>query len=442
MPPRMGFSSRLKTLLQQGKLDEARPIVRGLSLEILQEEVIHLPTRCGLALCSIMRPPRLTALMQGLSRREVQRLLSCASIPELRGLFLTLPETVLPGIFEALPSLQGRELLEKLPKNLRQLLEPKRPWPEDSVGEIMSANGVILSPDDSVADALEKVRRDAPGKDLVYHCFVISDGKFIGTAALEDLVLASPETKVSQLTDEDCHSIPPEMDRAEAARLISRYDVQVLPVVKDGRLLGVLPFDDVLDVIQDENTELFHHSGGLYGDNDRENLWGEALRRFPCLLLCMVTGVLTTGIIQNYEALLSQVMALSFFVPLLIDTGGNVSGQISALIIRSLDLGNMKGNMIWRVILRELLTGLMLGIAMALLAMGRSMLLGSGGGVTFVVGVSMAFVVMVSNIFGALLPFAISKMHLDPAIMSGPLLATISDVLGLALYFSVASFIL
>lgn len=442
MPPRMGFSSRLKTLLQQGKLDEVRSLVKGLSTEILREEIIHLPSRCALALCSVLRPLKLTELMQSLSRREIQKLLSSATIPELRGLFLSLPESLLPEIFNALPSLQGRELLEKLPKNIRNLLEPKRPWPENSVGEIMSGNGVILSPDDTVAEALEKIRRDAPGKDLIYHCFVIRDGKFLGTAALEDLVLASPETKVEQLTDEDCHPVPPEMDRADAAHLMSRYDVQVLPVVKDERLVGVLPFDDVLDVMEDENTELFHHTGGLYGDNNEGSLWGETLRRFPCLLLCMVTGVLTTGIIENYELLLSQVMALSFFVPLLIDTGGNVSGQISALIIRSLDLGDMKDTMFWRVIVRELVTGVILGAAMAVLAMGRSLLLGTGGGVTFVVGVSMVFVVMVSNIFGAVLPFLISKVHLDPAIMSGPLLATISDVLGLALYFSVASFIL
>jgi magnesium transporter len=438
----MGFSSRLKALLQQGKLDEARSLVKGLSTEVLKEEIIHLPPRCGLALCSVLRPLKLTELMQSLSRREIQKLLSSAAIPELRGLFLSLPESLLPEIFNALPSLQGRELLEKLPQNIKNLLEPKRPWPEDSVGEIMSGNGVILSPDDTVAEALEKIRRDAPGKDLVYHCFVIRDGRFLGTAALEDLVLASPETKVEQLTDEDCHSVPPEMDRADAAHLMSRYDVQVLPVVKDGRLVGVLPFDDVLDVMEDENTELFHHSGGLYGDNSEGSLWGETLRRFPCLLLCMVTGVLTTGIIENYESLLSQVMALSFFVPLLIDTGGNVSGQISALIIRSLDLGDMKNSMFWRVIVRELLTGVILGAAMAVLAMGRSLLLGTGGGVTFVVGISMVFVVMVSNILGAVLPFLISRVHLDPAIMSGPLLATVSDVLGLALYFSVASFIL
>ncbi len=380
--------------------------------------------------------------LSSLSRRERQKLLGSAAIPELRGLFLSLPQEMLPELFSALPSRQGHLLADKLPKEIQKILEPENTWPEDSVGYIMSTGGVVLSPHDTVAEALEKIRRDAPGKDQVYHCFVTDGDKFLGTAALEDMVLAAPETPVEKLTEEDCHAVAPETDRAEAARIMSKYDVQVLPVVKDGHLLGSLPFDDVLDVMEDENTEFFHHTGGLYGDNDEGSLWGETLRRFPCLLLCLVTGVLTTGIIENYESLLSQVMALSFFVPLLIDTGGNVSGQVSVLIIRAMGLGSLPGRMIWKVLLRELVTGVILGGAMAALAVGRSMLLGTGGGVTFVVGISMVCVVMLSNMLGAIIPFIVKKTGFDPALISGPLLATINDVVGLALYFSVASFIL
>ena len=442
MSARMGYSSRLKTLLQQGRLDEARLMIRGMTPEVLEEELLRLPPRSGLALCSILKPARLAVLIEGLSRREKQKLLSSASIPELRGLFLSLPERLLPELLNALPSRQKHPLLEKLPKNLQKLLQPKKEWPEDSVGYIMSGNGVVLSPRDTVAGALDKIRCDAPGKDLVYHCFVIDGERFAGTAALEDLVLAAPEVKVEQLTEEDCHAVPPEMDRAEAARIMSRYDVQVLPVVKDGRLLGALPFDDVLDVMEDENTELFHHAGGLYGDNDEGSLWGEALRRFPCLLLCLVTGILTTGIMENYEDMLSQVLALSFFVPLLIDTGGNVGAQISVLIIRSMGLGRLESSVLGRVLLRELVTALLLGGAMALLAAGRSLFIGAGAQVTFVVAMAMICVVVASDLLGALMPFVVKRLGFDPALISGPLLATIVDVLGLALYFAVASMVL
>ncbi len=442
MSGRLGFSSRLRNLLQQGKLDEARTLIRGFSPEVLREEILRMPPRSGLALCSILRPAQLSGLIELLSRRERQRLLGSAALPELRGLFLSLPEKILPDLFSVLPSRQGRLLADKLPKNIRKILEPENIWPEDSVGYIMSAPGVILSPRDTVAEALEKIRRDAPGKDQVYHCFVNDNDRFVGTAALEDMVLAAPNTDVMRLTDEDCHAVTPETDRADAARIMSRYDVQVLPVVKDGRLLGMLPFDDVLDVMEDENTEFFHHTGGLYGDNDGDSLWGETLRRLPCLLLCLVTGVLTTGIIENYESLLSQVMALSFFVPLLIDTGGNVSGQVSVLVIRAMGLGGLPDRKFWKVLLRELITGAILGAAMSALAALRSVLLGTGGGVTFVVGVSMISVVMLSNMLGAVTPFVVKKAGLDPALISGPLLATVNDVLGLALYFSVASLIL
>lgn len=441
MSGRLGFSSRLRNLLQQGRLDEARGLIRGFSNEVLREEVLRLPPRVDLALCSILRPQQLSGLIESLSRRERQKLLSSATVPELCGLFLSLPEKLLPDLFGALPSRQRRLLAGKLPKNIQKILEPENVWPEDSVGSIMSAADVILSPNDTVAEALEKIRRDASSKDQVYHCFVNDGERFVGAAALEDMVLASPQTLVAQITEEDCHAVTPETDRAEAARLMSRYDVQVLPVVKDGKLLGSLPFDDVLDVMEDENTEFFHHTGGLYGDNEEGSLWGETLRRFPCLLLCLVTGVLTTGIIENYEALLAQVMALSFFVPLLIDTAGNVAGQVSVLVIRSMGLGSMPEHMFGKVLARELITGVILGAAMAALAVLRSVLLGTGGGVTFTVGASMVCVVMISNLLGVVIPFIVKKAGLDPALFSGPLLATINDVVGLALYFYVASFV-
>lgn len=434
----VGFSSRLRNLLEQGRLDEARVLSRALTPELLSEELRHLSPRGGLALCSILKPFRLAALMKLLSRRERQRLLSGAALSELRGLFLSLPEDMLPELLSSLPSRLGRQLVEKLPPHLKNLLAKKSPWAHDTVGYVMSNDGVTLSPKDTVAAALEKIRRDAPGKDRVYRCFVIDGERFVGTAALEDIVLARPDTTIDQLTEEDCHSVTPESDRAEAARIMSRYDVQVLPVVKEGRLLGILPFDDVLDVMEDENTELFHHVGGLYAPNSKGGLAGEIARRFPCLLLCLVTGILTTGIMENYEAMLSQVVALSFFVPLLIDTGGNTGAQASALIIRAMGLGELKDGMIGKVLLRELTTGVILGASMALLAMGRSQILGVGSGVTLVVGVAMVCVVMASNMLGAVTPFVVRRFGFDPALISGPLLTTIVDVLGLALYFSVA----
>lgn len=437
-----GFSSRLRTLLEQGRLDEARLMSRALSAEILSEEVRRLPPRCGLALCSIIKPLRLAALLRLLTRRERQKLLNSAAQPELKGLFLSLPEDVLPMLLADLPSRQGRQLVEKLPSRLKKLLEKHCPWPHGSVGWVMSEDGVTLSPDDSVAEALAKIRREAPARERVFCCFVIDgENRFVGTAALENLVLARPDTRVIQLTERDCHAVSPECGRLEAARLMSRYDVQVLPVVHAGKLVGILPFDDVLDVIEDENTQLFHHAGGVCASGEKDSLWGDVMRRFPCLLLCLLTGILSTGIMEKYEHLLGHVVALSFFIPLLIDTGGNTGAQASALVIRALGLGGKKKGMFGTVLRRELITGILLGAAMALLAAARAVFLGVGS-VACVVASAMICVVAASNLLGVVLPFAAVRLKLDPALLSGPLLTTIVDVMGLMLYFAVARLIL
>lgn len=442
MALRTGFSTRLRRLLAERRLEDVRVLIRGLSLDSLKYELLHMAPREGLALCSVLRKPLLAELLGDLMPRDLHRLLGAASVTELCGLFLEMPENLLPTLYAALPQSTGKLVLEKLPKKLKKAILSCEIWAEDSVGSVMSDVGVVLSPQETAEEALDHVRAEAASRDHVHMCFVLDGDRFIGTAELEDLVMAAPDTPVAKIADEDCHAVPPEMDRAEAAQLMSRYDVEALPVVSDGRLLGVLPFDDVLDVMQEEDTDLFHHVGGLYGDNERDSLAGEALRRLPCLLLCLVTGILSTGIMERYEELLAQVIALSFFVPLLTGTGGNVGSQILTLIIRELGLGNLDGHYILKVLAREIFTALILGGAMAALAAMRATMLGVGLSVTWVVSLAMIAVVMVSNCTGALLPFAVRRLGLDPALISGPLLATIVDVVGLAVYFAVASFIL
>lgn len=437
-----GFSTRLRRLLVERKLDEVHNLIRGLSVDALKYELLNMAPREGLALCSVMRRSTLAQLLSKLLPRDLHKLLGAASVTELCGLFLEMPEELLPTLYAALSQSTGKLVLKKLPKKLRKSILSQEIWAEDSVGSVMSDVGVVLSPKETAEEALDHVRAEAENRDRIHLCFVLDGDRFLGVVELEDLVLVSPETPVVKIVEEDCHAVPPELDRAEAAKLMARYDVEALPVVKDGRLLGILPFEDVLDVMEEEDTELFHYVGGLYGTNEQGSLLGEAMRRFPGLLLCLVTGVFSTGIMEHYESLLAQVIALSFFVPLLIGTGGNVGAQISALIIREMGLGNLDGHSIVRVLLREIFTALLLGGAMALLAAIRATMLGVGMSVTWVVAISMVAVVLVSNSMGALLPFAVKRLGCDPALISGPLLATMVDAIGLVVYLSVASIIL
>lgn len=442
MAVRMGVSTRLKAFLQQGRLDDARVIVHALPFEAVYDRVNDFPPRCALALCSLLEPERRDALIDRLSPRELRRILSGATVEEVYGLCTALTPDFVPCVLRALPAKRRGQVLKKLPDPLKRELHGNDDWPADSVGAIMSDAGVSVSPDDTVAEVYEKMREQAPDRDLTYACFVIEDRVFQGTVALEDMVLTTPDTKMSELVDSDCHEVSPLTDRAEAARLMSRYDCQLLPVVSGRTLLGVLPFSDVLDAMEDENTELLHFTGGLYGENERGSVLGEAKRRLPCLLLCLIAGIMTTGVMEHYESLLSQVVALSFFVPLLMDTGGNVGAQISVLLIRSIGLGTLDESHLGRVLIRETVTAFILGVTMAVLAAGRSVMLDTGFAVSVTVSFAMIAVVFVANMLGTVMPFFIKRLGLDPAIFSGPLLATIVDVVGLVVYFAIASMIL
>lgn len=440
-PQRVG----LRTVLERGDREACIKALSRLSLLVLKEELRRVSPRRALMLCSLMDPGRLTELLDVLDYTERQRLLSSATTKELGNLLCELSEERAVALINELPARVSRQVMAVLPTKHRKALERSMIWPPDRVGFLMTAGWVTLSPHDRVCDALEKIREGAETRERVHRCFVVDDSNvFVGSVALEDIVLADPDESVMELLESNSYAINPDMLADEAARLISRCDRTTLPVVDQGRLVGFLTFDDVLDLIDQENTELFLHMAGVSAarDGEKPGVVRQVKRRFPCLLLCLMTGVLTTGLMSRFEDTLGTIVALAFFIPLLIDTGGNTGSQASALIIRAMALDRLPDKALFRVLLRELVTGLLLGGAMALLAAGRAWLLGTPPGLWLVVSLSMVAVVTASNLLGALLPFGLRRVGVDPALLSGPLLTTVVDVAGLAIYLTVAQLLL
>jgi len=212
-------------------------------------------------------------------------------------------------------------------------------------------------------------------------------------------------------------------------------------VDSEERLVGIVTFDDILDVIQDEATEDFERMAGIQ-PVDENYLEAGVLtlsrKRLTWLLVCIVTQLFSTTILEHYTFALESVVALAFFIPLLIDTGGNTGTQASTLVIRGLTVGEIEEADLGHVLLKESLSGLLLGTVLALLASLRAWTMGTGPGVALTVAISVVGVVMLGNLVGAFLPFAAKKMKVDPAVMSGPLITTVVDVLGLLLYLEVA----
>ena len=378
--------------------------------------------------------------MEGTEREE---LLANFTDSEAASIIEEMSDDDRTALFDELPAKTVKKLILHLSPHERKIANTLMNYPPDTAGHIMTPEFIDLKESMDAEAAIDRIRATAANKETIYTSFVMSpDRRLRGTVHLEDLILAAPETPVTEIMDANPVFVSTSDDREEAAGIMSRYDLQTLPVVdSEERLVGILTFDDIIDVIQDEATEDFERMAGIrpveesYLDAGVMTL---SRKRLTWLLVCIVTQLFSTTILEHYTFALESVVALAFFIPLLIDTGGNTGTQASTLVIRGLTLGEITSRDMWTVLIKEALSGIILGSILAVLASLRAWSMGTGAGVAITVAISVVGVVMMGNLVGALLPFAAKKMKIDPAVMSGPLITTVVDVLGLLLYLEVA----
>lgn len=323
--------------------------------------------------------------------------------------------------------------------DIRRLLT----YPEDSAGAVMTTDYASLPANVTVQEALTQLRMQAPQRETIYTVFVVDDQRhLIGVVSLRDLVLARPQALVGDLMKRDVISVRADADREDAARKLAEYDFLAMPVVDDdNRLVGIVTFDDVADVLEAEATEDIHLGAAvapLVESYTRSGVWSLYSRRVGWLVALVFVNLVSSGVIASYEETLQAAIALAFFLPLLIDSGGNTGSQAATLIVRALAVDEVHLGQWFKVVGKELAVGLSLGATMAV----ASFLLGTfRGGVVvgFVVGLSMLCIVLITNLVGVLLPFALTRLRLDPAVASSPLITTVADAIGLLLYFAIAT---
>ncbi|MDD4023717.1 MAG: magnesium transporter [Synergistales bacterium] len=348
------------------------------------------------------------------------------------------------ALLDELPAKTVKKLMQHLSPEERKIANRLLNYPEDSAGRIMTAEYIGLKASMTVVDALQHIRRQARSKETIYTCFVMDrERRLKGVVDLEDIILAQPETLISDLMDDDPVHVRTTMDQEELARLMSRYDLHVIPVVDlEDRLVGIVTFDDVLDIVEEEATEDFERMAGIQPIDEKyldTGVFTLAGKRLTWLMVCILTQALTSSILKYHESSIQSVVALTFFIPFLIDSGGNTGTQSSTLMIRGMTLGEIEWGNIGRVFMREAFTGLMLGAALALFGVFRAITLGTGTDVAVVVAVSLVAVVLIGNLAGVILPFAARALRFDPAIVSGPFITTVVDVVGLLVYFGIAT---
>jgi magnesium transporter len=339
-----------------------------------------------------------------------------------------------------------RRLKEALDPKTRAEVEELTRYEEDEAGGLMTPEYVAVREGMSVEEVLRFLRRAAPDAETIYYLYVVDEkGRLKGVLSLRDLIVADPRTKVAEILNPKVVFVRTDTDQEEVARLMADYDFTVLPVVdEEGRLVGIVTVDDVLDVLEAEATEDIHKLGAVdvpdlvYSQAGPVQLW---LARVRWLVILILTGMVTSSILQGFESVLEAVTALAFYVPVLLGTGGNTGNQSATLIIRALATRDLDLRDWRRVLLKESLVGSLLGLTLASLLLGKVFLDGHAF-LAPVVGLALFLLVLFANLVGALLPVVLRRFGVDPALVSNPLVATLSDVSGLLIYLSVARLLL
>jgi magnesium transporter len=405
--------------------------IEELSDEELWQLLQYAPIERQAAIFSFLPLRKQVDLVSGMGRERMSKLLEEMSPDDRVDLLQHLDEEVVESLLP-LVAKADRE-------DIRRLLS----YPEDSAASVMTTDYASLPSDITVDEAINIVRRQAPDRETIYYIYVVDEYRhLIGIVSLRDLVLAKGSTRIADIMQRDVVAVRAELDQEEVARQMARYDFIAIPVVDhQHRLIGIITFDDLADIVEDEATEDFHLTAAVsplaHGYHE-SRVWTLFRRRAGWLLILVFVNLVSSGVIAAYQETLEAVIALAFFLPLLIDSGGNTGSQAATLIIRALATEEIRLSEWLSTVLKELGVGLALGFAMAIASFFLGVFRG-GLEVGLIVGISMLGIVMVTNLIGVLLPFALTRLRIDPAVASSPLITTIADATGLLLYFNVAA---
>ena len=389
-----------------------------------------------------LNPDMQEALITGLTDKELRAVLDD----------MFLDDTV--DVIEEMPANVVKRILKNVDAETRTNINQILNYPEDSAGSIMTIEYVDLSPDMTVKEAFDHIRRTGIDKETVYTCYVTDKKKLVGFVSVRDLLMNPYEAKIGDIMDDNVISVMTTDDKEAVANVLSKYDMIAVPVVdKEGRLVGIVTVDDAIDVLTEEATEDIEKMAAITPSEHpylRSTAWEIWKQRIPWLLLLMVSATFTGMIITKFESALAAYVALTAFIPMLMDTGGNSGSQASVTIIRGLSLGDIEFSDILKVVWKEFRVSILCGISLAVVAFGKIMLvdhlLMHNSDITplvaFVICAALALTVVIAKLVGCTLPLFAKKIGFDPAVMASPFITTIVDALSLMIYMNLATVIL
>ena len=385
---------------------------------------------------------------------QQEQLILAFSDKEIRDMVdeLFLDDTV--DIIEEMPANVVSRILKNTDEATRRQINELLAYPDDSAGSVMTPEFVYLNKNMTVLEAFDKIRSVGVAKETIYTCYVTEERKLIGVVSLLDLVTAPQNTKVEQIMDENVISVNTKEDKETVAATFAKYDLLALPVVDgENRLVGIVTVDDAIDVMQDENTEDIELMAAIVPTDKpyfKTSVFETFLKRIPWLLILMVSATFTGMIITGFEEKLAASVALTAFIPMLMDTGGNSGSQASVTVIRGISLGNIQLKDVLKVLWKEMRVAVLCGVVLAVVNFVKIMLvdrllLGNSdinAMVALVVCLTLVVAVFIAKIIGCTLPIGAKVIGFDPAVMASPFITTIVDAISLLSYFWIAQALL
>ena len=352
------------------------------------------------------------------------------------------------------------DLLEEMPPDIvgrilrntnaveRKLINQFLMYPENSAGSLMTIEYVELLKEMSVGEALEQIRKSAPDKETIYTCYV-TDGqrRLEGIVTLKDMVLSRKDGTIGSIMKKDPVFVNTYDDQEHIAGIFKKYDLLTLPVTdNENRMVGIITIDDIVDVIEKENTEDFHKMAAIQAVGEEymsAGVFTLARKRILWLLILMVSATFASMIIERYEDVLRWDVALTAFIPMLMNTGGSAGAQVSVLVIRSIVLNEVSFGDVFRIIWKETRVSVLVGVALAAISFLRIYYIERYAfGIAITVSLTLIITIIVAKIMGGTLPLMAKKVGFDPAVMASPLITTIVDAVSLIIYFTFATWIL
>lgn len=350
-------------------------------------------------------------------------------------------------LLDEVPAKVARRLLKLLSTSERQATLTLLGYSDNTAGRVMTPDFIDLDYRMTVAGALERIRRLAVEKETIYVAYVMdNERKLLGTIHLKDLVLADPETRVADIMTPVSKTVFTYTDQEEVAKILKDYDILAVPVVDtENRLVGIVTWDDVVDIIEEEATEDIYRFAAVHGDEKgyfASRILSVVRRRVVWLFLLILVNTVTGSIIAGQEDLLAEIVILAAFIPLLIGTGGNVGSQSATVVIRGLATGEIIPKRAVSIVMREASIGLVLGLILGALVLVWAYLLGRSLDVAIIVSLTLLGISTLATLTGGSLPFIFRLVKVDPAMVSAPFITTVMDIFGVMLYFFIANLLL